>query len=224
MAERTIQDRLREEYFDLLPEIALVADEMKARVQFHTLEIAQSLQKHEYLIVRHRIKDCQSAITALEKRVVAADPSRENPGKPDRLSTFDPDTPDAYSLTSLHDLAGVRVLAFPPRRLTQIDDELRRHFPGWTSDPFKGIGGQTAFNYYGLCPKSSARVPGEYQIVSALVGLFWDVEHAALYKQDPSLKRLEPLMRQQTENVYNALQAFEDAFEQQLQAVDSDER
>jgi hypothetical protein len=216
MPERTIPDRLREEYFDLLPEISLVAEELKARIQFYTLEIAQDLDKHEDLIVKTRIKECESAILALEKDVVAADLSGEGSGQPDRLGTFNPDTPEAYSLTTLRDLAGVRVLAFPPRRLKEIDNELRKHFHDWTSKPFKDIGEQIAFKYYGLCPKSSSRVQGEYQIVSMLTGLFWEVEHTAIYKQTPSLKGLAPVMKDQTSAVNRALKEFEDEFERQV--------
>jgi hypothetical protein len=221
MSERTIQDRLREEYFDLLPEISLVAEELKARIQFHTLEIMQDLDKHEHLIVKTRIKECESAILALEKNVVAADLSGVGSGPPDRLGTFNPDTPDAYSLTTLRDLAGARVLAYPPRRLKEIDGDLRKHFHDWTSKPFKDIGDQIAFKYYGLCPKSSSRIQGEYQIVSMLTGLFWEVEHTVIYKQAPSLKGLAPVMKEQTSAVNQALKAFEDEFERQILAAES---
>lgn len=49
MSERSIQDRLREEYFDLLPEISLVANELEAKVRFHTLGISRVLERHEHL-------------------------------------------------------------------------------------------------------------------------------------------------------------------------------
>jgi len=163
MSERTIQDRLREEYFDLLPEISLVADELEARIQFYTLDIAQNLAGHEHRIVKARVKECESAIKALEKRSGATnvqEPSGgSGQGQRDRLGgTFNPDTPERDSLTELHDLAGVRVLAFPPRRLREIDQELQKHFHDWEADPFKDVGDQLAFKYYGRCPKASTRV------------------------------------------------------------------
>jgi len=218
---------LREEYFDLLPEISLVAEELKARIQFYTLEIAQNLDKHEYLIVKPRIKECESAITALERRAVSTDMSEsyasDDRGQPDRLGTFNPDTPEAYSLTRLHDLAGVRVLGFPPRRLREINDELLKYFYDWTSDPFKDVGDQIAFKYYGFCPKASSRVQGEYQIVSMLTGLFWEVEHTAIYKQAPNLKGVvrAPDMKPSRDAVYQALQTFENEFERQISKMDS---
>jgi hypothetical protein len=217
VSKRTIPDRLREEYFDLLPEISLVASEIAARIQFHILEISQNLDNNEHLIVKARVKRCDSAIAALETRVVAADQSKQGAGELDRLGTFNPDTPDEYSLTQLHDLAGVRVLAFPPRRLKEIDVRLREFFNDWTTDPFKNIGDQIAFKYFGRCPKSSLRVQGEYQIVSMLTGLFWEVEHAAIYKRTPNLKNLPPIMQERTDEVNRALMAFENEFEHQLE-------
>jgi ppGpp synthetase/RelA/SpoT-type nucleotidyltranferase len=223
MPERTIQDRLRQEYFELLPEITLVAEELRARIQFYTLDIAQDLELHEHLIVKSRIKERESAIAALERRAVAADmtlPSvSDDRRRPDRLGTFNPDTPDAYSLTNLRDLAGVRVLAFPPRRLQEINDKLQTHFPEWISDPFRDVGEQLAFKSYGLCPQASSQVRGEYQIVSMLTGLFWEVEHAAIYKQSPHLKNVVRAldMKPRQDQVYEALQAFEAEFESLIQ-------
>jgi hypothetical protein len=53
-------------------------------------------------------------------------------------------------------------------------------------------------------------------VVSTLVGLFWEVEHTAIYKQAPSIKGLEPLLRNETSDVYKALNAFEDEFERRI--------
>jgi hypothetical protein len=78
-------------------------------------------------------------------------------------------------------------------------------------------GVQLAFKYNGRYAESSQGLQCEYQIVSTLIGLFWDVEHAAIYKQAPNLKGLGPVMRGQTSAVYRALKEFEDEFERQIQ-------
>ena len=56
-AERTVEDRLREEYFTLLPEIRRVADRLEAEIKYHTLPISGRLHRHERLAVKCRVKD-----------------------------------------------------------------------------------------------------------------------------------------------------------------------
>jgi ppGpp synthetase/RelA/SpoT-type nucleotidyltranferase len=94
MAERTIEDRLRQHYFELLPHIRRVAEELEAEVRYCLLPISLGLDRYERLIVTSRIKDCESAIEALRRRQEGA--------------TFDTDNPELYSLDNLSDLAGVR--------------------------------------------------------------------------------------------------------------------
>ena len=123
MAQRTVEDRLREEYFLLLPEARRVLEELETKVRHCLLPLSSRLDKYERLLVTSRIKDCESALEALRRRQEAA--------------TFDPGRSDFYTLTSLNDLAGVRVLAFPKRRLTDANAALRGHpiFSSWTPDP-----------------------------------------------------------------------------------------
>ena len=56
---------------------------------------------------------------------------------------------------------------------------------------------------------------GEFQIVSMLVGLFWDVEHSTLYKPTPELRGVARslAMRQRNQEVLRSLEAFEEEFE-----------
>lgn len=153
MPDRTIEDRLREEYFDLLPDIRRVAEHLEAKVRYHVLAISRSLDKFERIAVTSRVKECDSAIESLRRRPEGA--------------IFDPDRAEEYTLKSLKDLAGVRVLAFPPGRLAEIDVALREPFPSpiWEPDPVLTDGGETlAFKYSGYC-QASDKVPGEYQIV-----------------------------------------------------------
>ncbi len=170
MTERTIEDRFREEYFDLLPEIRRVAEHLEAEVRYRVLPVSDRLDRFEKLVVSSRVKDCESAVDSLRRR-----------GHRQEGATFDRDRAGEYTLSSLKDLAGVRVLAFPSRRRAEIDAALRAVFPSWTSDPFDEVGGKLAFKYWGYCPPSRI-IRGEYQILSVLTGLFWEIEHSAIYK------------------------------------------
>lgn len=129
-------------------------------------------------------------------------------------ATFDNDRPTRYSLTNLNDLAGVRVLVFPRKGLAEVEGALREIFASWTADPVTAEGRVLALKYHGICEASEC-VRGEYQIVPMLTGLFWEVEHSAIYKPAPRLKGvIKSLAMQQRKNdVLEALKAFEDQFE-----------
>jgi ppGpp synthetase/RelA/SpoT-type nucleotidyltranferase len=199
--ERTVEDRLREEYFTLLPEIRRVAERLEAEIRYYILPISGRLHRHETLDVKCRIKSCESAVDKLRRR--------------QQGSTFQRNRPELYSLSGLNDLAGVRVLAFPRGRLAEVDNLLREAFRTWTPDPVDVDGEIQALKYFGYCPKASDRVKGEYQVVSVLTGLFWEVEHAAIYKPDARLRGIADHrgMRERTKDVTRALRAFEDQFE-----------
>jgi hypothetical protein len=98
-----------------------------------------------------------------------------------------------------------------------VDRALREVFGSWTADPVKTEGQVLALKYHGYCD-ASERIRGEYQIVSMLTGLFWEVEHSAIYKPAPRLKGIAQsfAMQQRTKEVLEALKAFEDEFESRL--------
>lgn len=199
-AERTVEDRLRQEYFTLLPEIRRVAERLEAEIRYHIRLISAGLRRHERLAVECRVKTCESALEKLRAHQEGA--------------AFDESRPEIYTLTGLSDLAGVRVLAFPRGRLADIDSKLRRVFPSWTADPVEDDGDVLALKYGGKCRKSD-NVKGEYQVVSMLTGLFWKVEHSAIYKPDIELRGIDQNfgMRERTRDVTKALRAFEEYFE-----------
>jgi ppGpp synthetase/RelA/SpoT-type nucleotidyltranferase len=100
MTNRTIEDRLREEYFDLLPEIRRALEELEARVRYRVMPISVQLKrKYEQVVVKSRIKECEGAVDSVRRKLESA--------------TLDTAPSGGYSLTSLKDLAGVRVLVFP---------------------------------------------------------------------------------------------------------------
>src|SRR5450631_3668825 len=115
----------------------------------------------------------------------------EEERKSNMNGTFDPDLPDKYDLTQLKDLAGARVLIFPEGMTERVDAALREEFQGWTADPVLADVSENreilALKYFGAC-RSRAAVGAEYQIVSMSIGLFWDVEHSAIYKPAPELR------------------------------------
>ncbi len=202
MPERTVEDLLRAEYFSLLPEIRKVAWQLETEIRYNTLRILQSLNHYEQLLVQSRVKECESAIKALQRR---------QEGR-----VFNPERPGDYSLLKLPDLAGVRVLVFPRSRMTEVDRCLTECFTGWTPNPVPGEAGATlAPKYNGFCRDVSSKIRAEYQVVPLLVGLFWQVEHSAMYKPDPSLMGIanSSEMKLLKAGVEDALLRFETGFE-----------
>ncbi|HZB88162.1 MAG TPA: hypothetical protein VE291_05855 [Terracidiphilus sp.] len=202
MPERTIEDRLREEYFDLLPEIRGVAAQLEAELRFRTLPVLHSLRPYEQLIFKSRIKESESALGSLQRR---------QEGR-----VFDPQ--QIYSVTQLPDLAAVRVLVFSGEKLIEVDNILRESdaFRDWVSDPI--LYSQSSLSvskYCGYCRDVSVRVRGEYQVVPLLIANFWDVEHAAMYKPTGWAKGIEhdPVMKELRAAVESSLASFEQGFE-----------
>jgi hypothetical protein len=202
MPERTPEDRLREEYFDLLPQIRRVAWYLEAEIRYHTRKIFQRLKPYEQLVIKSRVKECESALRTLRDR---------QEGR-----TFDPDKLKGYSLLRLPDLAGVRILVFPNARVVEVDHLLREHFHGWTYKPVKDdTGVAIAPKYWGYCDKVCNKVRGEYQVVPMLLGLFWEVEHSAMYKFKAVAESKE--MKKHRADVEQALSRFEGGIEEFVQ-------
>ncbi len=67
-AGRTVEDRLREEYFQLLPEVRRVTGQIESQINYHLLPIANVLEAYERMIVKTKVKECESAVNALRRR------------------------------------------------------------------------------------------------------------------------------------------------------------
>ena len=206
MTQRTVEDRLREEYFNLSPEIKRVLHQLQTDVAYALLPLTLDLKHHERISIEARAKDCDSAIGALRRR--------------DEARQFDEDAPHRYTLTSLPDLAALRILVFPKPQLEQVHTKVRSIYPAWTPDPVKtGTPPKfRAWKYHGYCATSSL-VRAELQVVPMLTGLFWHVEHDVFYKpRDPTLRGAvsKPIVREHTERVYDAFEALEAILEQEL--------
>jgi len=200
MEARTPEDRLRQQYFDLLPEIQRVVWQLEAEVRYHTLSILHNLGTGEQLVVDSRVKECESALEKL-LRIKGLEGRR-----------FDPDCAGEYSLLDLPDLAAVRVLVFPNRRLDEVDRTLRAHFQDWTAKPLKDRKHEVlAPRYFGYCKEVSGAVRAEYQVVPMLLGLFWRVEHPAMYKFRRVANSRQ--MRRRRDEVEHVLAHFEQGIE-----------
>ena len=142
MTPRTVEDRLREEYFLLSSEIGRVLHQLRTDVTYLLLPATLELRHHERIEIEARAKECDSAIESLRRR--------------EETRQFDDADPTKYSLTRLPDLVGVRVLAFPRSLLERVHTTLRRRFGDWIPDPVM-MGTEKrllAWKYHGHCSTS----------------------------------------------------------------------
>src|SRR5437762_277696 len=99
---RTVKDRLRAEYFELLPSMQRTLVALDAEVRHLLLPIMIALDQYEQVRIVSRLKECESAVDALRRRQEARD--------------FALEKAETYSLSTLRDLVGIRVLVFPSSR------------------------------------------------------------------------------------------------------------
>jgi len=209
MADRKPEDWLREEYFVLLPQVRRVVQNLETRVRHELLPLTVHLKNFERIVITSGSKDCESAIDTLRR---AQGESK----------VFDPNRGGTYTLTDLRDLAGVRVLAFPRTRWIEANDLLRAVFSSWESRPMKDPLSKSILvhKYNGYC-SSTDQIRAELQISPMLIGQFLDIEHSAIYKPSPELEGAKPMMRDHTNAVFSALQAFDAELERLMQERNS---
>ncbi len=201
--EQEIRHRLRDEYFKLLPDLHKILEELEAKISYALIPIKKKLKRHESIVMQSRVKNCESAIASLKRK---------------QQGGFSPDKADEYSLLELEDLAGVRVLVFPRRHIQKIDSLISELLRDWTFDPIKREDSSVKIlvnKYFGYIDPEK-KIYCEYQIAPMLIGLFWQVEHAALYKPSLELKGIEeyyPVLKER-ENIYDAFSEFEKRFEE----------
>lgn len=85
-------------------------------------------------------------------------------------------------------------------------------------DPVSGT--TLVHKYNGYC-SASDQIRAELQISPMLIGQFLDIEHSALYKPSPELETAKVLMRDHTNAVFSALQAFDAELERLIQQRNS---
>lgn len=212
---RTVRDRLRAEYFDLVPGMQRTLVALEADVRHLLLPVMIGLNRYEQMRIVSRLKECESAVDALRRRQEARD--------------FAPERAETYTLTALRDLVGVRVLVFPSSRIEQARSALQPLLADWSDDPVPAIDSSDspiALKFYGRSASAATSITAEIQIVSSLIGSFWDVEHAAVYKTSPNLQGVmaSPSMSGRYRAVLAALREFENEFERLIHETAEIER
>jgi hypothetical protein len=177
---------------------------LESDVRHLLLPVMITLDRYEQLRIVSRLKECESAVDALRRRQEARD--------------FETERAETYSLSALRDLVGIRVLVFPASRIPQVNAVLQPLLADWSADPvpgFEAIDAPIALKYYGHSASAGTALTAELQIVSSLIGSFWDVEHAAVYKASPDLQGVmaSPRMKGRYRAVLAALREFESEFE-----------
>jgi len=207
---RSVDDRLRDEYVRLLPDMRRTLTSIETEVNYALLRLKLGLHPYEQILVKTRLKECESAINSLKQR--------------QEFATFASEHPERYSLTSLPDLVGVRILIFPQRHLRDVQRLIAPRIAGWVEDHLHRAGSadpQVALKYRGYWEPNDP-IMAEIQIMSLLIGLFWEVEHSAVYKASPKLRGLRSdAMKTRYEAVLTALQEFEEEFERQIDSTDA---
>jgi hypothetical protein len=176
---RTVEDRLRAEYFELVPDMRRTLVALDSDVRHHLLPIIIGLNRYEQVRIVSRLKECESAVDSLRRR------------QPEDRE-FDQEKIETYSLSSLRDLVGIRILVFPNQRIAHVHSALLPLLSDWSSDPIPGIDdgdSPIALKYHGRC--------------------------AALYKTSPDLQGAmgSLTMKQCQQAVLRALRDFETEFE-----------
>ncbi|HUP62457.1 MAG TPA: hypothetical protein VNA69_18780 [Thermoanaerobaculia bacterium] len=203
---RLVEDRLRAEYVGLLAAMQRTLVALETELNYLLLPAKLQLDRYERILVRGRLKDCESAVNSLRRR-------QESRG-------FDSEQPDQYSLTSLPDLVGVRILTFPQVRFAEAQKIVAARIPRWESDHILAddpTDQPIALKYHGVWHPDDT-FPSEIQVVSLLIGLFWEVEHSAIYKPAPNLRGVAEsiAMKGRTAAVLTSLRQFEQEFSDQL--------
>ncbi len=204
MEVRSVEDRLRAEYFNLLPDMQRTQVALDAEIRHRLLPVMIALDRYEQVHVVSRLKGCESAVDALRRRQEPRD--------------FAEERADTYSLSTLRDLVGFRILVFPSSRIARIHSELSPLLEDWTADPVPAsdtTDPPIALKFFGHSARAGSRIMAEVQIVSSLIGSFWDVEHAAVYKTSPKLQGVMASlsMKSRYQAVLAALRDFENEFE-----------
>ena len=65
---RLVEDRLRAEYFALLPAMQRSLTAIEAEINYLLLPAKLKLDPHARILIRGRLKDCESAVDSLRRR------------------------------------------------------------------------------------------------------------------------------------------------------------
>lgn len=208
-SEENVKNNLRLENYKLLPQMRELNKILSLELTCTLKDLNLQLNLPERIEVVTRIKECDSAINSLRRRQVGSN------GEVEGGSEGGFDTDKSYSLMSPRDFVGARVLYFPSklqdRIITKIKDNNK--FKDWTSDPVKDSKTVIAEKYFGKI--KNFEIYCEYQVVSMLIGGFWDVEHSAYYKSGLKISNRNLALKDAYNKVMKSLREFEDTFEKE---------
>src|SRR5436305_12756714 len=88
---------------------------LETEVNYLLLQSRLKLDPYARILVRGRVKDCESAVDSLHRRQEGG--------------TFDASQPGKYSLTALPDLVGVRILTVPHESIAQASEIVKNRIP-----------------------------------------------------------------------------------------------
>ena len=180
---------------------------LETEVNYLLLPSKLQLDQYARILVRGRVKDCESAVDSLRRRQEGG--------------AFDPSLPEKYSLTALPDLVGVRILTFPRACFEDARNAVMARIAGWVPDHIASENVNEppiALKFHGHWNSGDA-FQCEIQIVSLLIGLFWEVEHSAIYKPAPDLRGVSEslAMKARSAAVLASLREFEEEFSRQIE-------
>ena len=122
-------------------------------------------------------------------------------------------------MIELKDLVGFRVLVFPENLISEVNKKITDNFSSLKSDPILKNNDPekvVAHKYHGKANEGDT-FQSEIQIVSMLIGLFWEVEHFTLYKQDLSFKGvISEDLKNKNDEILDALKEYSNIFEKGL--------
>jgi hypothetical protein len=205
---RQVEDRLRAEYVSLLPSLQRTLTALETEINYLLLPAKLQLDRYARIEVRGRVKECESAVDSLRRRQEGG--------------AFDSGQPEKYSLTALPDLVGLRVLTFPHSCFQRAEEIVVSRVSEWTPDPIPAENPTEppiALKFHGSWNRNDV-FSSEIQVVSLLIGLFWEVEHSAIYKPAPNLRGVAKsiAMKARISAVLVSLREFENEFTRQIES------
>src|SRR5436305_569209 len=102
-----------------------ILTQIETEVRYALLPLTLPLDRYERVLVRGRLKESESAVDSLRRRQEGG--------------TFVPEAPERYTLTSLPDLVGIRVLTFPRRHFEAVRRLLAPMTDSWAADHLAGL-------------------------------------------------------------------------------------
>ncbi len=194
-----VESRLQLEYLKVASALYKAKEYIEIEIK-HTIktQLLEAVHANKILI-SSRVKDCNSAITALKKK---------EEGRVFRDGR-------QYSITQLNDLIGLRISVFPLTLLELVQSPLLSYLENNFEQPFQTdhttIENYDIYKYRGIHNQFS-EFNCEIQLIPMLISKFWDTEHDVFYK--PASPHDAPPMKEAYDAVIKSLYSFEKTYEE----------